>query len=152
MACLQSVDHTVSHTALHNPAIDHTILKFVIRARLQTLPTKFNLSVWYLKHHKPFCLLHSDRMVESTAHIMNGCPAFKGIYITRHDRIVNITAKEVDRVSVHSALYTNKTVRMNWFPSLSSNAHVLSTVSRDFPNTPDIVVVDKVLKNILIWK
>ena len=38
LACLQCADPAVSHSALHNPAVNAGILKFVIKARLQALP------------------------------------------------------------------------------------------------------------------
>lgn len=151
LACLQSADHTVSHSALQNSAVNEDILKFVIKARLQTLPTKYNLSLWFPKHHEPFCLLHSDKVMESTAHILNGCPAFKGLYIARHDRIVNITAQELRKVSGQSAIHTNKTVKTSWFLNLNdNNINSLRSVLREYPNTPDIVVIDELSKNILI--
>ena len=61
LACLQCADPAVSHSALHNPAVNAGILKFVIKARLQALPTQYNLSTWFPKRHDPFCLLHNDK-------------------------------------------------------------------------------------------
>lgn len=142
--------HTVSHVVPQNSAVNEGIYALVIKARIQTLPTKYNLSLWFPKHHDQFCLLHSDRIAESTAHLMNSCPAFKGLYIARQDRIVNIRAKELRKTNTQSEIHINKTVQMNWFSVLNSNANALSTVIRDSPNTPDIVVVDDVSKNILI--
>jgi len=122
---------------LPNSAVNGCILKCVIKARLQTLSTKYNLSMWFPKHHEPFCLLHSDKMMESTAHIMNGCPAFKGLYIERHNCIVNTTAAQ--------SFWTkcNKTVRTSWFLNLNDNINSSRNVFREYPNTPDIVVVNE---------
>ena len=134
LACLQCTDPAVSHSALHNPAVKAGILKCVIKARLQALPTQYNLSLWFPKRHKPFCLLHNDKQLESTVHIMNGCPAFKGLYIARHDRIVDITANELRKEYGQSAIHTNKKVQLNWFTYLNDNS--LESVLRD------IIVVD----------
>ena len=148
LACLQCADPAVSHSALHNPAVNAGILKFVIKARLRALPTQYNLSTWFPKRHDPFCLLHNDKHLESTAHIMNGCPAFKGLYIARHDRIVDITANELRKAYGQSTIHTNKKVQLNWFTHLNDNS--LESVLKDSPNTPDIVVVDDLLKTIVI--
>ncbi|ROL54696.1 Endothelin-converting enzyme-like 1 [Anabarilius grahami] len=92
-----------------------------------------------------------DKIMESTAHILNGCPAFKGLYIARHDHIVNITAQELRKVSGQSAIHTNKTVKTSWFLNLNdNNINSLRSVLREYPNTPDIVVIDELSKNILI--
>ena len=145
LACLQCADPAVSHSALHNPAVNAGILKFVIKARLQALPTQYNLSLWFPNHHEPFCLLHPIKQLESTAHILNGCPTFKGLYIARHDRIVNITANELRKVHglsclVHvlCAVHTNKRIQLNWFRNLNDNS--LENVLRDSPNTPALLL------------
>ena len=138
----------MSHSALHNPAVNAGILKFVIKARLQALPTQYNLSTWFPKRHDPFCLLHNNKQLESTAHIMNGCPAFKGLYTARHDRIVDITAIELRKAYGQSAIHTNKKIQLDWFTHLNDNS--LESVLKDSPNTPDIVVVDDLLKTIVI--
>ena len=79
---------------------------------------------------------------------MNGCPAFKGLYIARHDRIVDITVNELRKAYGQSAIHTNKKVQLNWFTHLNDNS--LESVLKDSPNTPDIVVVDDLLKTIVI--
>ena len=56
VACLQSADHSVSHSFLKNTAIDEDILVFAMKARLQVLPTNLNLSIWYPNNHNSFCL------------------------------------------------------------------------------------------------
>ncbi|KAF3836819.1 hypothetical protein F7725_004283 [Dissostichus mawsoni] len=48
LACLGFADHSVSHSVFKNAAVGEDVLKFTIKARLQVLPTKYNLSTWYL--------------------------------------------------------------------------------------------------------
>ena len=86
--------------------------------------------------------------MESTAHILNGCPAFKGVYIASHDHIVDITATELRKVYGLSTKQTNKKIQLNWFIHFNYNS--LEIVLIDSPNTPDIVVVDDLLKIIVI--
>ena len=134
LACLQCADPAVS---LQNPAVNSGILKFLIKARPQALPTQYNLSLWFPNRHKPFCLLHSNKQLESTAHILNGCPAFKGL-----------TANKLRKAHGLSTIHTNKKIQLNWFTHLHDNS--LERVLRDSPNTPDIVIVDDLLKTIVI--
>ena len=108
LACRHGADPALSHPALHNPAVNAGILKFVIKARLQALPTQYNISLWFPNRHEPFCSLHNNKKLESTAHILNRCPAFKGLDTARHDRIVDITAMELRRVYGVSTIHTNK--------------------------------------------
>ena len=138
LACLQCADPAVSHSALHNPAVNAGILKFVIKARLQALPTQYNLSLWFPNHHEPLSLLHTNKQLESTAHILNGCPTFKGLYMACHDRIVNITANELCKVHGLSTIHANKRIQLNWFRNLNDNS--LENVLRDSPNTPALLL------------
>ncbi len=46
LALLQSADHSVSHSVLTNFSISEDIQIFMIKARLQCLPTMYNLSIW----------------------------------------------------------------------------------------------------------
>ena len=76
LACLGFADHSVSHSVFKNTAVGEDVLKFTIKARLQVLPTKYNLSTWYPHTHDPFFLNHQDsHHLESIAHITNGCHA-----------------------------------------------------------------------------
>ena len=82
---------------------------------------------------------------------MKGCPAFKGLHIAHHDRVVDLTANELREVYGLSAQYIqtieDKKIQLNWFTHLNDTS--LETVLRDSPNTPNIVVVD-ILKTIVI--
>ncbi len=72
LAKLPCVDHSVSHTISSNATISDEILTLCVKARLQVLPTKYNLSLWFPSTHSPICLLHDPpQHLESVAHIMN---------------------------------------------------------------------------------
>lgn len=117
LACLQSADHSVSHTILKNVAIDEEILIFTVKARLQVLPTKLNLSTWYPNMHDSYCLHHGQhQVIESMSHILNGCHFYKGLFIARHDRIVDIITKDVSSTFHPSVvLHKNSTVKPQMF-------------------------------------
>ncbi len=85
---LPCAEHSVSHTIYSNANISEEILTFCVKALLQVLPTKYNLSLWFPSTHSPLCLLHDPpQHLESVAHIMNSCSSFKGLYTARHDRL-----------------------------------------------------------------
>ncbi|ROL43499.1 hypothetical protein DPX16_17320 [Anabarilius grahami] len=96
LACLPSANHSVSHSFLKNTALSEDIVIFTVKARLQVLPTRFNLSIWFSTTQVLYCLHHTtEQMTETLPHILNGCHAHKGMYIARHDRIVDLIAKEI---------------------------------------------------------
>ena len=102
LACLTTADHSVSHAVFKSVALDESIIIFTIKARLQVLPCKLNLSIWLPDSHSPHCIHHGQEQVtETMSHILNGCHAYRGLYICRHDRIVDLIAESI---SPHSDL------------------------------------------------
>ncbi len=95
LALLQSADHSVSHSVLMNCSISEDILTFMIKARLQCLPTMYNLSIWYPSKYNSYCLLHENQQDnETVAHILNGCCCCKGLYDTHthtHTHTLSLT-------------------------------------------------------------
>ena len=78
LACLPDADHTVSHTIFKNYAVDEDIITFTVKARLQVLPTRLNLSLWYPNTFPPHCLHHDHTLVtETLSHILNGCYVYE---------------------------------------------------------------------------
>ncbi|XP_033977699.1 uncharacterized protein LOC117475536 isoform X4 [Trematomus bernacchii] len=146
LACLGFADHSVSHSVFKNAAVGEDVLTFTIKARLQVLPTKYNLSTWYPHIHTPFCLNHQDSQQhrESIAHITNGCNAYKRLYIARHDRIVDIVSDAVQNILPSSAaMYKHTRVLPEWFGFTND-------VFANIPNTPDVVFVDTNHREVLI--
>lgn len=70
LAHLQSADQSVSHSVLKNKSISEEILIFAIKARLQCLPTRYNLATWYPSQFNPDCIWHTNGQEnETVAHI-----------------------------------------------------------------------------------
>ena len=140
LACLPTADHSVSHSFIKNTALNEDIVIFTIKSRLQVLPTRLNLSIWFPSTQVPHCLHHTTEPVtESLSHILNGCYAYKGMYIARHDRIVDLIVKEVSHhLSDSVAMYTHTQVNASMF-RLCNDQHAFSLLSA---NTPDVVVVN----------
>ena len=58
LALLPFANHSVSYPILSNTTIEEDVFIFCIKARLQVLPTKYNLAIWYPSQHNPHCILH----------------------------------------------------------------------------------------------
>ncbi|XP_041924940.1 RELT-like protein 1 isoform X2 [Alosa sapidissima] len=114
-------------------------------ARLQVLPTKYNRSLWFPSIHSPLCVLHDPpQHLESVAHITNSCTSLKGLYIARHNRLVDLIAAQIPCVA-DEKLYKNTTVQSDWF---NSPANTLVGI----PNTPDIVVISQHSRTVKLFE
>jgi hypothetical protein len=71
------------------------IQTFTVKPRLQALPDKYNLALWYPANHVPFCILQESNVMESVANVVNDCINSNDLYIARHDRLVDLIASEV---------------------------------------------------------
>jgi len=49
------------------------------------------------------------------AHILNGCSAYKGLYIACHDRIVALLVKELRNNVNFTTIHYNEKLKMDWF-------------------------------------
>ena len=142
MACIPTADHTVSHTIFKSHAVAEDILRFAVKARLQVLPTRLNISLWYPNTFPPHCLHHdSISVIESLSHILNGCHVYKGMYISRHDRIVNLLVKNMLLYTPPSSVevYSHTRVLPDMFLLCNNDVDTFSNVTA---NTPDVIVVD----------
>ena len=147
-ACLPAAEHSVSHSVLKNVAIVECIIVFTLKARLQVLPTKLNLSIWFPGNHAPHCIHHgSAQIAETMSHILNGCHVYRGLYICRHDRIVDLISKDISSVFRSSIrMYKHSTVKPSMF-NLCNDDSVFSNITA---NTPDVIVVNETLKEVFI--
>ena len=72
LACVDLADHSVSHTMYKNAAIVEDVLKFTIKARLQALPTTYNLSVLLT-----LCLMQFEN---NMCHLVQQCTNIQECY------------------------------------------------------------------------
>lgn len=122
---------------------------FTVKARLQVLPTRLNLSLWFPNTFAPHCLHHDHNPVtESLSHILNGCYVYKGMYIARHDRIVDLLVKDIMPYAPFSVkIYKHSCVSSTMFKLCNNERDVFSNVTA---NTPDVVVVDEDSREVTI--
>ena len=112
-------------------------------------PNEYNLATWYPSKHEPCCILHPTQQEnETVTHILNGCYNYKGLYAATHDRLVDLDAKYLQKVICghDSKIYKHSTVQFNWFHHNTSD----SDYFKDIPNTPDIVIVNEVMKPVCV--
>ena len=84
---LDNIDNKNSHTIFYNWKVTDELVKFVIKARMNILPTNFTLYIWD-RNKDPKCVLCSHP-TESMAHLLNSCTRFKNFRSRRHDRLVS---------------------------------------------------------------
>ena len=133
--------HSVSHSFIKNTALNEDIITFTVKARLQVLPTKLNLSIWFPSTQAPHCLHHTtEQITETLPHILNGCHAYGGMYIARHDRIVELIVKDISKYHVPTVrMYKHSRVIPPMF-HLCNNPDIFTSLTA---NTPDVVIVDE---------
>ncbi|KAI2658189.1 Poly(ADP-ribose) glycohydrolase [Labeo rohita] len=154
LACLSSADHSVSHSFPKNTALSEDIVIFTVRARLQVLPTRLNLSMWFPTTQVPYCLHHTtEQITETLPHMLNGCYAYNEMYT---DRIVDISKHlppvsfcfglRIDRdctASVFRALHLIcilgsaaqliRALRAGWSRSANARGHDISFIKTSRP-------------------
>lgn len=82
------------------------------------------------------------------AHILNGCHYYKGQYVARHDRLVELVAKDLQKIyqGHECKFFLHSTVKMNWFNhNMHDDDHF-----KNIPNTPDIVIVNESVNSVFI--
>jgi hypothetical protein len=62
--------------------------------------------------------MHCGHQLESVAHIVNGCTMYKGLYIARHDRLVDLISSNVKEVFLENVtMYKHSRIMPEWFNS-----------------------------------
>lgn len=149
LACLPAADHSVSHAVFKSVALDESIVIFTVKARLQVLPTKLNLSIWLPDSHAPHCIHHGqEQITETMAHILNGCHAYKGLYIYRHDRLVDLISKDISSIfGSLISLFKHFIVKPSMFNLCNDDSDVFLNIPA---NTPDVVVVNEHRREVFV--
>ena len=133
------INNKLSNTILYNWNVDDNLMKFCVRARLNIIPTNFNIFIWN-RTHDPKCLLCQHK-TESTAHVLNGCRILKNFYSARHNRIVDKICEFVKplkkRLRCHKDQLINTVIPFVEFNDL-------------IHRKPDIVLIDLINKTCII--
>ena len=125
--------------------LPRNVLKFLTNASIDTLPTNVNLKRWN-KRSSPACGLCGNK--ETLLHVLNNCKIMldQGRYTWRHNSILH---------SIFTFLKDNNPLSLELFSDLPGCMEGISTVPTDIVVTtqkPDIVIVDRENKNVVIFE
>ena len=137
---LKNIDEKISHTIHYNWKLNDQLLIFLVKARLNILPTNFTLYIWN-RENNPRCEF-CNHSTKSMAHLLNGCQLmFGNFYNKRHNRIANYLYEKLRTIYKHLTTYNNKLME-TIFPE---HCDILLTYAF---RKPDIVIVDPIRKSI----
>ena len=140
--CLCNVNKKISNTILYNWVVNDDLIKFVIKARLSILPTRFTTYIWNRENNPycPFGCFHT----ESIAHLLNGCiSTFGNFYSRRHNRVVNKIFSFLGQHNCNYQIYSEKQVE-TIFPEIRDELLILEH------KRPDIIAVNEATKSCII--
>ena len=136
---MMGINNKISNTILYNWNVDDNLMKFCVKARLNIIPTNFNIFIWN-RLHDPRCSL-CQHTTESTAHVLNGCHILKNFYSVRHNRIVDEISKFVKPLKKGSGLYKDQFIN-TVFPNIDFGEII--------HRRPDIIITDFVKKKCVL--
>ena len=129
---LKNIHIKSSHSLLYNWSVNDELVKFVIKARLNILPTKFTTFIWN-RDNDPNCPFGCNH-TESMAHLLNGCfPTFKNYYSRRHNRLVNKISEFITNIRSDARVHVDK-LSETIFPNLREQLQQIKH------RRPDIVI------------
>ena len=136
---MEGINKQLSNTILYNWNVDDDLMKFCVRARLNIIPTNFNIFIWN-RTHEPKCSLCQHK-TESTAHVLNVCHTFRNFYSARHNRIVGEVFKFIKPLRRRFRFYKDQFINT-----------VIPTINFDaiIHRRPDIIVIDMINKTCVI--
>ena len=133
------INKKLSSTILYNWNVDDKLMTFIVRCRLNIIPTNFNIFIWNRAHNPKCNLCHHP--TESTAHVMNSCRILRNFYSARHNRIVNEIYKFVKPLKKRFRTHKDQHIS-----TIITNISFENVVHR----RPDIVVIDSINKSCVI--
>ena len=136
---IEGTNKKLSNTILYNWNVDDMLMSFLVKARLNIIPTNFNIFIWN-RTHDPKCSL-CEHKTESTAHVLNGCRVLRNFYSARHNRIVDEIFKFVKPLRKRFRFYKDRFINT-----------IITTINFDslIHRRPDIVIIDIINKSCII--
>ena len=105
---IENIDRKISHQIYYGWKLADSLVKFILRARMNQIPCNQLIHMWNKDHDKrcPMC----NEKTESMAHLMNSCRKYKDLYSRRHDRVVEFLGQKIQKKNSTSTLFVNKMV------------------------------------------
>jgi hypothetical protein len=132
----QGIDYQLSNNYLRNIVINDNLVKFIFKTRLQLLECNSLLHRYYPNAYPKSCNLCNNQFA-TASHVLNGCMRFQGMYIKRHDRIVDHINQELTKIRKDVTSHVNKITTGTMLNSYSD------TYIHIEHRKPDILVLDK---------
>ncbi len=125
---MDGIDRKISHQIYYGWKHSDSLVKFVLRARMNQIPCNQLIHFWNKDHEKKcfFCNHHT----ESVAHLMNSCKKFKDLYSKRHDRIVDAVYQKMRRYNQTSVFFVNRMAETA-FPDLRTELQQMNNRKPD---------------------
>ena len=130
------IDFQMSNNYLSNMVIQDNLVKFILKTRLQLLECNSLLHRYYPNSYPKSCNLCNNQS-DTASHILNGCMRFHGMYIKRHDRIVNHINQELKKIRTDVYTHVNKLITGTMVRS--NNHDVYTSIEH---RKPDILILD----------
>ena len=105
---IENIEKKVSHQIYYGWKLFDSLVKFILRARMNQIPCNQLIHMWNKDHDKrcPMC----NEGTESMAHLLNSCRKYKDLYSRRHDRVVEFLGQKIQKKNSTSTLFVNKMV------------------------------------------
>ena len=140
IARTEDIDHSLSNSHLSNLKLSDSLVRFVVKARLQLTECNSLLHIYYPADYPrscPRCGFSSDTI----SHILNNCRYSKGAIQARHNRLAKIVTRAVSGLHSNDPAVTvleDKLVK----PAHFTQAPDTSAFDGVRSNRPDICVID----------
>ena len=125
---IDAIDRKISHQIYYGWKLSDSLVKFVLRARMNQIPCNQLINFWNKDHEKNCSLCNHH--TESVAHLMNSCNRFKDLYSKRHDRIVEAIYQKIRRHSETSVKFVNRMAETE-FPHLRTELQQINNRKPD---------------------
>eukprot|EP00745_Piridium_sociabile_P024546 TRINITY_DN38897_c0_g1_i6.p1 TRINITY_DN38897_c0_g1~~TRINITY_DN38897_c0_g1_i6.p1 ORF type:complete len:597 (-),score=89.74 TRINITY_DN38897_c0_g1_i6:48-1838(-) len=90
-----SADHRLSMAFLSNVNLNESVIRLIVRGRLQLLQCNSLLALCYSTQYSKQCPL-CNHPSETASHVLNGCTRYQKLYQERHNRIVDLIYQNME--------------------------------------------------------
>ena len=100
---MENIDKKISHQVYYGWKLSDSLVKFILRARMNQIPCNQLIHMWNKDHDKR-CSMCNER-TESMARLMNSCRNYKDLYSLRHDRFVEFLGQKIRKKRIQHQRY-----------------------------------------------
>jgi hypothetical protein len=138
-----NIDRSVSSAHLVNLKLGDSLVKFVVRARLQLLECNTLLHTYYPASYEKRCIrcgFHTD----TVSHVLNGCRCIKNAIQKRHNRVAAIVSGALKEANQRATILSDVPLRPSQFVEDSTDVFALRHTR------PDVCLINHTDKTCLL--